>query len=98
MDNIKNINMAIKGLTDVEIKKRIDEGLVNKADISTGKTIKEIIVSNIFTYFNLIFLIITMLLIMFTWQLMIHLEDRDMIQTCLNLYHVIIHRTKLFWI
>lgn len=64
MDNIKNINMAIKGLTDVEIKKRIDEGLVNKADISTGKTIKEIIVSNIFTYFNLIFLIITMLLIM----------------------------------
>lgn len=64
MDNIKNINMAIKGLTDVEIKKRIDEGLVNKADISTGKTIKEIIVSNIFTYFNLIFIIITMLLIM----------------------------------
>lgn len=33
--------MAIKGLTDDEIKKRINDGLVNKADISTGKTKKK---------------------------------------------------------
>lgn len=34
----------------MRLKKRIDDGLVNKADISTGKTKKEILLLNIFTY------------------------------------------------
>ena len=58
----KNIN--ITGLTDEEVRQRAEKGLTNRADISTDKTTKEIVISNVFTYFNLIFLVITILLIM----------------------------------
>lgn len=58
----KNIN--ITGLTDEEVRQRTEKGLTNRADISTDKTTKEIVISNVFTYFNLIFLVITILLIM----------------------------------
>lgn len=58
----KNIN--ITGLTDEEVRQRSEKGLTNRADISTDKTTKEIVISNVFTYFNLIFLVITILLIM----------------------------------
>ena len=51
------------GLTDAEVAQRVEQGLTNHTDISTDKTTKEIIVSNVFTYFNLIFLVITILLI-----------------------------------
>ena len=51
------------GLTSAEVKERIERGEVNKADISTGTSTKEIIRSNVFTYFNLIFLIIAVLLV-----------------------------------
>lgn len=54
----------ITGLTDEEVRQRVEEGLTNRADISTDKTTKEIVISNVFTYFNLIFLVITILLIM----------------------------------
>lgn len=57
-------SINITGLTDEEVKQRVEEGLTNRADISTDKTTKEIVISNVFTYFNLIFLVITILLIM----------------------------------
>ena len=50
------------GLTSQEVAERVEKGQVNKADISTGKSTKEIIRSNVLTYFNLIFLIIAVLL------------------------------------
>ena len=66
MDDTKanQINPSIRGLTENEVKKRIEKGLTNQTDISTDKTTKEIILSNTLTYFNLIFLIITVLLIL----------------------------------
>ena len=66
MDDTKanQINPSIRGLTENEVKKRIEKGLTNHTDISTDKTTKEIILSNTLTYFNLIFLIITVLLIL----------------------------------
>ncbi len=54
----------ITGLTDGEVRQRVEEGFTNRTDISTDKTTKEIVISNVFTYFNLIFLVITILLIM----------------------------------
>lgn len=57
-------SINITGLTDEEVRQRVEEGLTNRADISTDKTTKEIVISNVFTYFNLIFLAITILLIM----------------------------------
>lgn len=57
-------SINIMGLTDEEVRQRVEKGLINRADISTDKTTKEIVISNVFTYFNLIFLVITILLIM----------------------------------
>lgn len=62
--NKDSYSINITGLTDEEVRQRVEEGLTNKADISTDKTTKEIVISNVFTYFNLIFLVITILLIM----------------------------------
>ena len=57
-------SINITGLTDEEVRQRVEEGFTNRTDISTDKTTKEIVISNVFTYFNLIFLVITILLIM----------------------------------
>lgn len=53
---------SVLGLSEAEVKERVSKGLTNKTDLSSGKTTKEIIVSNAFTYFNLIFLVIAILL------------------------------------
>lgn len=55
-------NNVIMGLNENEVAARVNAGLVNKADISTDKSVKEIIRSNTLTYFNLIFFIIAVLL------------------------------------
>ncbi|EWM54037.1 cation-translocating P-type ATPase [Ruminococcus flavefaciens] len=52
-----------KGLSSSQIKQRMEEGLDNKPVESPSKTVKEIIADNVFTYFNLIFVIISVLLI-----------------------------------
>ena len=53
---------ASTGLTAAEVEERTARGLVNRADITTDKTTSQIIKSNLFTYFNLIFLILAVLL------------------------------------
>lgn len=50
------------GLTQSEVRERIAAGKTNRADTSTGLTVKQIILSNTLTYFNLIFLVVTILL------------------------------------
>ena len=42
----------IKGLTNEEVKERIDKGLVNYDDAPKTKSVKQIIRDNCFTYFN----------------------------------------------
>lgn len=42
----------IKGLTSQEVNDRIVKNLVNYVDEPKTKTIKEIVKSNVFTYFN----------------------------------------------
>lgn len=60
---IKNADKkSLMGLTAGEVQERIAQGLVNRADITTDKTTSQIIKSNLFTYFNLIFLILAVLL------------------------------------
>ncbi len=52
----------ITGLTSKEVAQRTAQGLTNHTNITTEKTTAGIIKSNIFTYFNLIFLILAVLL------------------------------------
>ena len=40
------------GLTQKEVKERINAGKTNQSDASTGLTVKQIILSNTLTYFN----------------------------------------------
>ena len=44
-------SINITGLTDEEVRQRVEEGFTNRTDISTDKTTKEIVISNVFTYF-----------------------------------------------
>ncbi len=52
------------GLTAKEAEERTAQGLTNRTDIKTGKSVGKIIQSNLLTYFNLIFLILAVLLCM----------------------------------
>lgn len=62
---MKDIDNSEKrnGLSDAEVSARKEAGLVNKAITSPSKTIGEIIASNIFTYFNFVFLFLAILLL-----------------------------------
>ena len=65
-DYIKNDNLLQTdidmGLSKNEVRKRTLEGLSNISTKKPSKTIKQIIFSNVFTYFNLIFLCFAFLL------------------------------------
>lgn len=50
------------GLTSKQVQERINEGYTNVSVESSSKTIKEIIYENVFTYFNLIFAILAVLI------------------------------------
>ena len=50
------------GLTAEQVAQRIAEGADNRPVDSPSKTVKEIIADNVFTYFNLVFLVIAVLL------------------------------------
>lgn len=59
---IKNME-ELKGLTQKEIEEKIKQGRTNKIKSKASESILKIISKNIFTYFNLIFLILAVLLI-----------------------------------
>ena len=52
------------GLNELQVQKRQEEGLTNRSVSSATKTTSDIIKENVFTYFNGIFLILAVLLIM----------------------------------
>lgn len=53
----------ITGLTQAEVDQRIQNGQVNQAIDDQSKTATQIIRENVFTYFNLIFAILAVLLV-----------------------------------
>lgn len=55
---------SVNGLTQAQVDDRVFRGLVNTAPESPSKSAKEIVCSNVFTYFNLIFFLIAILLIL----------------------------------
>ena len=52
------------GLTKEQVKSRVSRGLVNTPVDSNTLTVGEIVRSNVFTYFNLVFAVLAALLIM----------------------------------
>ena len=53
----------MQGLTDAEVRSRTEQGLVNEEVDPSTHSVEQIIRSNVFTYFNLIFTILAILLI-----------------------------------
>ena len=63
MDSMDENNPALVGLGEAEVATRVERGEVNKADIKTDKTKREIVLSNDMHHISiLIFLIISRLL------------------------------------
>ena len=52
-----------RGLSAEEVRERKRAGLVNAAVIVPSKSVREIIISNTFTYFNMVFVILAVLLL-----------------------------------
>ena len=52
-----------EGLTSAQVKERAEAGQDNKPVESPSKTVKEIVADNVLTYFNLIFVILSVLLV-----------------------------------
>lgn len=50
------------GLSAEQVKSRIRDGQVNRCENSAGKTVRQIVISNTCTYFNFIFLVMTVLI------------------------------------
>ena len=54
---------ALTGLTTEQVKQRQKQGLVNTPVEPPSKTVQDIVKTNVFTYFNLVFAVIALLLI-----------------------------------
>ena len=52
-----------KGLTEREVEERIEDGRVNIVSNSATKSVRKIVLENVFTFFNMIFLFIAVILI-----------------------------------
>lgn len=52
------------GLTDEQVQDRVNRGLANEQVDSNTRTVGQIVASNVFTYFNLVFAVLAALLIM----------------------------------
>ena len=62
INNIQNKDI-LQGLSKDEVDKRIKEGNYNKAIDSVSKTTQEIVIDNVFTFFNLLNLVLAILII-----------------------------------
>ena len=52
-----------RGLSDIQVNERIEQGLTNKPVESSEKSNARIVKENVFTYFNFVFLVIAILLV-----------------------------------
>ncbi|MCH5157094.1 MAG: HAD-IC family P-type ATPase [Clostridiales bacterium] len=63
LDAVERFNPSMEtGLTTEQVGKRFEQGLVNVDTNKKGKSILGIILSNIFTFFNVVYIIITVVL------------------------------------
>ncbi len=64
VNDIRSSVTVKTGLTPLQVSERMRKGLNNKSVKSPTKSIKEIIYSNVFTYFNLIFFVLALALLL----------------------------------
>ena len=65
-NNYERFNASIdQGLTNEQVELRVKQKLVNKSQQAFGKTYTEIIVSNVFSFFNVLLYVIAGVMIYF---------------------------------
>lgn len=57
------LDITEKGLTREEVEERVEEGRVNVLSTSSTKSVGQIVLENVFTFFNMIFVFIAVILI-----------------------------------
>lgn len=81
--------MSLKGLTSFEVEERIRQGKINKNIDETDRPVWEIVKRNTFTFFNLIFAVIAILIsLVQAWNQLIFLPI-IVINTIVGIYHEI---------
>lgn len=79
--------MSLKGLTSFEVEERIRQGKINKNIDETDRPVWEIVKRNTFTFFNLIFAVIAILIsLVQAWNQLIFLPI-IVINTIVGIYH-----------
>ncbi len=85
-DEIESKNMSLKGLTSLEVEERIRQGKINKNLAETDRPVWEIVKRNTFTFFNLIFAVIAVLIsLVQAWNQLIFLANNCHQYNCRNL-------------
>ena len=59
-----NETRLLTGLTDEQVQQRMEQGLSNKTTASIGRTEGQIILANCLTFFNLVFVILAVLMLL----------------------------------
>lgn len=81
--------MSLKGLTSFEVEERIRQGKINKNIDETDRPVWEIVKRNTFTFFNLIFAVIAILIsLVQAWNQLIFLPI-IVINTIVGIYQEI---------
>lgn len=81
--------MSLKGLTSLEVEERIRQGKINKNLAETDRPVWEIVKRNTFTFFNLIFAVIAVLIsLVQAWNQLIFLPI-IVINTVVGIYQEI---------
>lgn len=81
--------MSLKGLTSFEVEERIRQGKINKNIDETDRAVWEIVKRNTFTFFNLIFAVIAILIsLVQAWNQLIFLPI-IVINTIVGIYQEI---------
>ena len=81
--------MSLKGLTSLEVEERIRQGKINKNIDETDRPVWEIVKRNTFTFFNLIFAVIAILIsLVQAWNQLIFLPI-IVINTIVGIYQEI---------
>ena len=87
--------MSLKGLTSLEVEERIRQGKINKNLAETDRPVWEIVKRNTFTFFNLIFAVIAVLIsLVQAWNQLIFLPI-IVINTVVGIYQEIMAKRYL---
>ena len=84
------------GLSDEQVESRVEDGLTNQDNSKHGKSIFGIVVSNVCTFFNLIYVVIAVILLVYKQYANMSFMAIVLANTAIAIFQEI--RSKRLWI